>query len=611
MDIAILGPLEVRVDGRVIPLGGPKQRALLAMLALHANEPVSRDRLIDALWGETPPPSVQQSLDTYLSRLRRALGGDRLVRGHGGYVLTLAPDELDVERFDRLVREARAAWSPADAEVLFRDALALWRGPALADVLYEPGFNGEAERLEDQRLGVVEDLFDAELARAGGAALVPELERLVHEHPLRERLLGQLMVALYRAGRQGDALAAMQAGRHRLSDELGLEPGPQLQELERRILRHEPTLDGEPRREGERRLPRRPWRAAAALAAVAAATGLLVASGGSERVPPPVGDAGGLLAIDSRSGTLLDPTRLRGQASAVAAGMGSLWVADSSGSTIARVDPATGDVVDRIRIGGEPGAVVVGGGVVWVATTIGGAIERIDPAIAARTQSVRLEGASASAIAVDRGALWVADATSRALVEVDAETGSVRRALPLDLRPSAVAVGRGLVWVAGYDEGTVEAIDPASGDAVTTARVGQGPTDVAVVGDAVWVANGLDSTVSRVDPRSGSVVTTIQVGSGPAALAVAGDSVWVANTYSGTVSRIDPRRNRVVATLRVGGRPAGLAALAEDVWVATTPEATATAAERSSSPRLRRSRRSTLASISRPRSCRGSPTTRW
>jgi YVTN family beta-propeller protein len=571
VDAAILGPVEVRIDGRVVPLGGPKPRALLAIFLLQANEVVSRDRLIDALWGERPPASVEQTLDTYISRLRRALGGDRLLRQPGGYMLKIDAGELDLERFESLVRTARhalAAGNTQEAAHMLREALALWRGPALADVLYEPFASRESERLEERRLAAVEELIQAELAIGAGAELVAELERLVGEHPLRERLLAQLMLALYRAGRHADALAALQTARHRLAEELGLEPGPQLRELERRILQHDPSLQTRrPRARPRRRLRRRALVAVAAVALVAwTTTGIVLARGGT-KPSRPADDASRLIAIGSRSGKLANAVELGGPPSAVAVSAGSVWVADASGETVVRIDPSSGAVVDRIPVGGEPGSIAGGGGAIWVASTVGGAIRRIDPATDTVTQTVGLGGASAATIAFGAGGLWVADATDHALVDIDPATGSVRRTLTLDLSPSAVAVGARTIWVAGYDAATIEEIDPASGEVVATVHAGQGPAALALGGGALWVANSLDATVSRVDVERGTVVATIPVGSGPSAIAIADGSVWVANAYAGTVSRIDVRRNEVVATIGVGGRPAALAAATGAIWL--------------------------------------------
>jgi YVTN family beta-propeller protein len=575
VEFRILGPVEVCLDGSTLALRGRKQRALLAVLLLHANEVVSRDRLIDALWGERPPPSVHQSLDSYVSRLRRAIGHERLLRRPPGYVLVLNPHELDLARFEELVaagREASARGDPAEASSTLGKALAVWRGPALADLLYEPFATAEAERLEERRLVALEERIDADLAAGKGRELVPELEALVQEHPLRERLLGQLMLALYRAGRHGDALALMQAARQRLAGELGLDPGPQLRELERRILRHDPELAPVRRPPRPSRRPRQRGAIAAAAAIVAAgvAAGIVLAL----RSPTPTQrmDVGvsRLAAVATDSGDVTSMTALARAPAAVASGVGSLWVADASGETVSRIDRENGNVVDRIRVAGEPGSLVAGGDAIWVASTVGGTISRIDPDTDTVTQTVRVGGASAAAVSFGGGSLWVADPTDQRLIELDAQTGSVRRTLTPDLRPTALAVGGGAIWVADYAANLVEQVAP-TGETLVATHVGNGPAALALGAGGVWVANALDGTVSRIDPETGAVAATIPVGSSPSALLAAGGSVWVANRYSGTVAEIDPRRNRVVATMHVGGTPASLATTGRRVWVAGGP----------------------------------------
>jgi DNA-binding SARP family transcriptional activator len=241
----VLGPIELWIDGRPVRLGGPKQRALLAFLLLHANQAVSRDRLIDALWGDSPPPSASESLDTYIYRLRKLIGHGRLARPGSGYLLSVEPGELDAGRFELLVANGSQAAEAGDsrgAATMLADALALWRGPAVADVLYQPFASAPARQLEGRRLEALESRIEAELDCGGRAALVPELEQLVADYPLRERLVASLMMALYQAGRQADALAAFRAARGRMVEELGLEPGPEVCELQKRILRQDPAL---------------------------------------------------------------------------------------------------------------------------------------------------------------------------------------------------------------------------------------------------------------------------------------------------------------------------------------------------------------------------------
>ena len=197
-------------------------------------------------------------------------------------------------------------------------------------------------------------------------------------------------------------------------------------------------------------------------------------------------------------------------------------------------------------------------------------VSRVDPATGTVTQTVRLGGAHVSDVAFGDGSVWVADSTDHALIEVDPETGSVRRTLTLDLAPTATAVHAGLIWMAGYERGVLEEIDSRSGEVVDTVAVGQGPSAVAARSTGIWVANTLDATVSRIDPTTGSVKATIPVPSGPAAIVATEESVWVASADAGVLSEIDPRRNEIVSSRRVGGRPSALVSTDERIWVGTS-----------------------------------------
>src|SRR6266571_4734651 len=244
MQFRILGPLELACNGEPLPLGGASQRALLALLLLHANEVVSSDCLIDELWADAPPASGVTALQVRVSQLRKALGNaaPRLETRPPGYLFRVGRDELDLERFSRLVGEADVAPPLAAAEML-RDALGLWRGPPLADLAYESFAQQASRRIEELRLAALERRIDADLALGRHADVAPELGALVDAEPLRERFRGQLILALYRSGRQADALDAYQDARRTLIDQLGLEPSPALQELERAILQQDPELD--------------------------------------------------------------------------------------------------------------------------------------------------------------------------------------------------------------------------------------------------------------------------------------------------------------------------------------------------------------------------------
>jgi len=254
MEFKVLGPLEVSDGGRAVPLGGAKQRALLAILLTQANTAVGADRLIDLIWSDEPPDTAAHSLQVYVSQLRKILEPEHragtaykvLVSQPPGYLLRIEPESLDLNRFQRFVDEGRAAMSAGAHELAsstFREALGLWRGAPLADLALQPFVVTETARLEEARLRATEDRIDADLASSKHADLVGELESHVRQHPLRESFSRQLMLALYRSGRQAEASAVFQEVRGRLVDELGMEPGHDLQRLLKQVLNQDPALD--------------------------------------------------------------------------------------------------------------------------------------------------------------------------------------------------------------------------------------------------------------------------------------------------------------------------------------------------------------------------------
>ena len=256
MEIQVLGPLDVVIDGRSVELPSAKARLVLAALVVRANEVVSTDRLFEVLWGAQPPDSAANTLQTYVAHLRGALEPDRarrkvgqvLVTRQPGYLLAIEPDRIDAVRFERLAEQGRRelATAPADAARTLRTALTLWRGEALADFTFEPFVQADITRLTERRLSALEDRIGADLALGEHSGLAGELGQLVSEHPLRERLAGQLMVALYRNGRQADALRAYGRLRETLVEQLGIEPSPTLARLEQAILDQRPDLDWSP-----------------------------------------------------------------------------------------------------------------------------------------------------------------------------------------------------------------------------------------------------------------------------------------------------------------------------------------------------------------------------
>jgi len=259
LDFRVLGPVQVVAGSSPVDLASGRQVALLSILLIAGDEVSSRDRLIDALWGEQPPATATNALQVQVHALRRRLGAERIAREASGYRLVREPGELDLDRFEALAVRGRSELENGEAEaaaVTLREALELWRGPAYEDVRYEPFAQAEVARLEERRLAALEDRIEADLALGRQRDLVSELEALVAEHPSRERLSGQLMLALYRGGRQTAALDVFQQARRTMAEELGLEPGPALQELQQAILRQDAALEVEsPELRARRRLP--------------------------------------------------------------------------------------------------------------------------------------------------------------------------------------------------------------------------------------------------------------------------------------------------------------------------------------------------------------------
>ena len=569
MEFRVLGPLEVTLDGQAIPLGGPKQRGVLAMLLLQANETVSRGRLVEGLWGENAPPTAQRSLDSYISRLRALVGADRVVRHAPGYSFRVEDGELDLAHFEHLVERAlsRRGTEPRGALSDLQDAMALWRGPALADLLDEPFAQVEAGRLEDRRASVEEERLETMLALGEGPEAVGALEELIRREPLRERPHGQLMIALYRSGRAVEALEVFQSFRRLLADELGLEPGPSLHDLQRRILEHDPTLaprtirPSPPSRHRKRSLALLGL-GAAVIAGIAGAIDLLA---GRSETPHTDLNFAALVEVSAPSHEA--SVRLVSTPGGSTSGAGSVWVTEPDASEIVRIDPDSGSIVDRIPVVGSPGPIAFAAGAVWVTDVFGSRVLRIDPVTDRITQSVELGSRRAAALTASGDRLWVADVTENALVELDARSGSKLRTILLDHRPSALLAQNRTVWVASYEAGMVDAVDRRTGETIAGLHVGNGPVALAATGNAIWVANSLDSTVARINPTTGLVAPVLPVGSAPSSLATARGSLWVGNEYGGSVTRIDPRYARITGTTAVGGAAVSLAALRDRVWV--------------------------------------------
>lgn len=593
MQFRILGPLEVvDANGRRMEIAGHKPRALLAMLLLRANEVVPIGRLIDGLWDEDPPEGAGKAVQIYVSRVRKALGDSAEVieTRAGGYAVSTAAAELDLERFDQLEREARRALdegAPETAASRLDEALALWRGPPLAEFTGE-AFAHEIAGLAERRLVAIEARVDAELAVGRHVTVVAELGNLVEEHPFRERLRGQLMIALARSGRQADALRVYDEGRRRLVGELGIEPGASLRDLHTAILRQEPSVVESPRpaspptiarRDGDGapavpETPRRRGRArvaagvAALLALGVATAAVLVAvnrAGGDAapanvvaRVVPPEAEIGALIPVGER------PT-------AVAFGLGSAWVASARDRMVSRIDPETLTVEKTIGLGFVPGALAVGENAVWVVDTREGTLVRYNAVTGATegTFDVGRGGRGPASVAVAEGSVWVANSNAFQVVRVDVSDRRIVARIPVDAPREMAASGSEGVWVVEASTAVVQ-VDPVTNEVGDRLTTGFTPGGLALGADSVWVSYPADDTVWRFHAPTRSFRRTIPVGGGPRALAFGSGFLWVANTLDRTVSRLDPDASAVTASLRLGGRPTDVAAGGRSVWVAVS-----------------------------------------
>jgi YVTN family beta-propeller protein len=560
----LLGPLEVVRDGSVVELGARKQRAVLALLLLDANRIVSTERLIDGLWGDAPPETARSALQVYVAGLRKALGEDgaSLRTSAPGYVLDVPPGASDLEEFDQLRAEGRP-----------RDALALWRGAALADLDGEPFAAPAAGRLEELRLATLEERIDADLALGRHAELVPELDGLVAEHPYRERFRAQQMLALYRSGRQADALAAYRSARTAFVDELGIEPGEELKRLERAVLDHDPELaaPAPPAAAGPGGRKRRLRIVAAAVPVVAL---IIVAAAvllGSDATPISV-EPNSLAIIDPEKNEVVGTVPVGTLPGPVTAGGGFVWAANLDGKSVTQVDAGSRKVVETISLQATPTGIAFGHGHVWAAHGLTGQVTRIDPELggqdAFEVAETRRRSADGAVAAGGPSGVWAVfgDGTMARVDPVSGSTdGGVVQALN---RPAAVLEAAGMVWVVSSGDSTVYRFNPTTflAGPLGDTSVGRRSGAIAYGFGAGWVASSGDDLVMRVHASTSSAIP-VTVGDEPVAVAVGAGAVWAANAGDGTVSRVDPETRAVVQTIEVGNRPAGIVVADGLVWV--------------------------------------------
>ena len=625
MEYRILGPLEVAYEGEPVPLGRMKERLVLAVLLLHANEFVSRERLIDELWGAAPPPTAKKAVNVYISQLRKALGRnghDPVSTADGGYRLGVDDDELDLSRLRRLLSTARERESAGELEAaaeLLREGLGLWRGPTLAGLLLESHGREEISQLDELRLTALMDRIDCDLALGRHEEVLGELHVLVGEHPLRERLRAQQMLALYRADRQADALDVYQQARHDLMDELGIEPSESLQRLQQGILRHDPALEApagtaaahgtapaavmveggavpalaRPRRRAVRRHV-----VVAGIVAVAA-VGALVAFLSTRGSGPP-SPGGPVSYAGPNTSAVIDPSTgkfVPGPGGGVKPGPMAvvghkLWIVTRGNAQIQPYDLRTQRETPPFPAGTSPYAIVADANGAWVSqrrpvvtwirrpANYGADHPYAAPVTPTQNISVPLRGAAAEAYG--GGYVWVIPGPLSAgnrVALIDVRHRRFHSTIPLGpgLQTSAIAYGYRAAWIASWDPQHSTAwlarVGPGSDRPESVALEtgdGAGPLAVAVGDGSVWVVTSRGNLL-RVDPKGLQIAHRISMSAEqPTMLAVGAGFVWTANHKNYDVSKVDPDKNKIVRTIPLGSYsaiPCGISVTAGSIFV--------------------------------------------
>jgi len=591
---------------------------VLALLLLHANEVVSTDRLIDDLWGDSPPESAANMLQGYVSHLRKTLepgshrGEDEvLVSRPPGYVLKIQPDQVDAERFERLTGEGRQALNDGDAAAAadrLRAALALWRGGALDDLAYEEFARADIDRLDELRLQTLEDRIDADLALGRHDRLVGELRELVDRHPLRERLRAQLMAAFYRCGRQAEALEVYRDGRRTLRDQLGIEPGPALRELERAILRQDPALGApaSPPVPIAARIRRRWPLLVGAVVLVASAFAAVLAFGHSGSAKAVVVKPHSVVVIDPSKNALVQDIPVGGYPGPLATDDDFVYVSNIGDATFSRILPDKRKVYDTGSLSRAIDLAVVNkhlwaadGGVAGHTPAPPGTVMDYD-LLSAQSRTIRLgpsiEGDEETTIAADRGGaeVWAGNKDSETVTQLEPST----RAKIHGVAPGGLAVvaGQGLretVWASDPTRNRVVRIDAIAGRIVRQIPIGGFPSRLAADAGAVWViargfggsewapTRGTKPVLWRIDPAANGGVARIRLPLTPIRVALGAGSVWVTaervlssdgSTVDAAVLRIDPATNRIVGRIALHTSAVdGIVVSHGLVWAAVPP----------------------------------------
>ena len=595
IEVRVLGPLEVLIDGCPLKLGSATEKALIVYLALHPGRPVSTDVIIDALWGEQAPATAREMVRTYVARVRKRCG-DLVRTRSGGYALELPPEAVDAFRFEGLVETGLRESDPIAGAGILKEALELWRGSPLAELSALPGGGADAARLEEMRLGAIERRVEHELALGRSTDLVPELESLVRENPYRERLRAHLMLALYRAGRQTEALERYLEGRRLLVEEIGIEPSRSLQEMQAAILRQDPALDLPPHEPVAPAIPgpalqessamprasatpralahrsRGPGAApaislrvlSAALVIAGLVVAILIVTSGTASETITRRSVG---VIDPRSGQVVAAAVLTRDPGPIAAGRNAVWIGDGASQAVLNVTPVSLSLRQRVKLGTFPYQITSGRHAAWVGDGFYGTVTRITEAGGVSTP-FRPEPTSTGRLALvyGDGSLWVGsqDGGLSRVEPVHDRTVTVVHGVG---RPAALALAGGAVWVAEAASDAVLRVGMNGRRAIRSVPIGGVPSDVASDGrSSVWAVTPDNGVLWRIDARTAAVTASIDVGPGFSFVAAVDGRVWVASPR-GSLEQVDPQRGSVVRTTELDGPINGLAAGNGKLWV--------------------------------------------
>lgn len=586
MQYRILGPLDVVQGDLSVRIAPGRERTLLLLLLIHSPSPVLLSRIVDALWPDDPPESAQKVVQNYVLRLRKALGAEAIRTTAAGYALEAHRDAIDAAVAAALLQRSEQALEAGDADAAAdaaTKAVSLWRGDALYDVRAAPFAQPEIARLDELRASGVELAFEAALRLGRHEATIGALQQHVMANPLRERPRRQLMLALYRSGRQADALAVYRDARATFAEQ-GLEPTKALRELERALLNHDvdppPVLRGEdeggrPEAQPARRSRRRGLVAAAlaAAAAVSLGTVLLLRHGHERSVSSLAADS--LARLDPVTGAVDLSVAVGKTPTAVAASPTAVWTTNFDDRTVTRLDLRTRR---EVVVGGvsTPTAIAASPTGVWVISDFDGTVERLDPASGSVLAVLHLHS-GLSGVATGAGRVWISNESRGALSSIDPRTNSVAETVGGFDRPVGVAFGAGRTWVTEAGARRLDAVSPAGGRVALRIPLSFRPGGLAFGANDLWILDPFDAAVTRVDAFTGSQ-QVIAVGQVPSHIAVQSGRVWVTTDRDHAIVVLDASTGALLKRLTLSNpaapargsatiTPGGLAAASGAIWL--------------------------------------------